>query len=87
LLKFVPVWVAPNLITFVALALVVVNHFIFMYAGDSDFQAPIPAWKYLLMGSTIAIYQNLDNMDGKQARRTSRKINHYRIIKSNRNAV
>jgi hypothetical protein len=32
---------------------------------------PIPAWKCLLMGFTLLIYQHLDNMDGKQARRTS----------------
>jgi hypothetical protein len=46
-----------------------------MYAGDSSFQSSVPTWKYVLMGITISVYQNLDNMDGKQARKTSIKNN------------
>lgn len=87
LLKFVPTWVAPNLITFVAFVIVVVSHLIFMYVGDSSFQAPVPVWKYILMGITISLYQNLDNMDGKQARRTSNDKFKFRNIKSNRNVI
>lgn len=30
----------------------------------------IAAWKLILMVLTLIVYQNLDNIDGKQARRT-----------------
>lgn len=70
LLKFTPEWIAPNLITFVAFVLVLVSHFIFMFWGEDQFGKPLPPWKCILMSVTIFIYQHLDNMDGKQARRT-----------------
>lgn len=47
--------------------LVVVN-IIFMLPDENNV---IPAWKLVMMGVSILLYQNLDNMDGKQARRTS----------------
>jgi ethanolaminephosphotransferase len=71
LLKFVPETVAPNLITLFAFVIIVVSHVVFMFEGDSEFARVIPAWKYLLFGVTLFLYQHLDNMDGKQARKTS----------------
>ncbi len=68
MLKFVPEWVAPNLITFVAFRLLLVVNILFMLPDDNDV---IPDWKLVIMALSIIIYQNLDNMDGKQARRTS----------------
>lgn len=47
--------------------LVVVN-VIFMLPDHNE---ELPDWKLVLMAISIIIYQNLDNMDGKQARKTS----------------
>ena len=43
-----------------------------MFVGQ-DF-APLPDWKCYMMGISIFIYQTLDNVDGKQARKTSNYI-------------
>lgn len=71
LLKFVPETVAPNLITLVAFIIIVVSHLLFMFQGDDQFTDPMPKWKYLLFGISLFLYQHLDNLDGKQARKTS----------------
>lgn len=63
-----PVWVAPNLITLVAFLILLVVNILFMLPDQND---EIPDWKLVLMAISIIVYQNLDNMDGKQARRTS----------------
>ena len=77
LLRFFPLWVAPNVITFVALLILVIVHIIFMLPDESDY---IPAWKLIMMAVAIFVYQHLDNIDGKQARRTSKSIYKYQII-------
>ena len=74
LLKFVPDTVAPNLITLIAFAAIVVSHIVFMFQGESEFTHVMPGWKYLLFGVSLFVYQHLDNMDGKQARKTSRDV-------------
>lgn len=61
-------WMAPNLITLIAFLILVVVNIIFMLPDENNV---IPAWKLVMMGVSILLYQNLDNMDGKQARRTS----------------
>lgn len=61
-------WMAPNLITLIAFLMLVVVNIIFMLPDENNV---IPAWKLVMMGVSILLYQNLDNMDGKQARRTS----------------
>jgi len=60
---------APNLITLIALLMLLVCNAIFMLPDEGDV---IPSWKFVLMAVSIIIYQNLDNIDGKQARRTSK---------------
>lgn len=61
-------WVAPNLITFLAFLLLLLTHIIFMLPDKDDM---VPDWKMVMMSISILIYQHLDNIDGKQARRTS----------------
>jgi len=63
---------APNLITFGSLVLLTVTHLIFMAVGSNE--EGVSPWKLILMGISIIIYQHLDNIDGKQARRTSTMI-------------
>lgn len=64
-----PLWLAPNLITLVALlattfATVVMAFFMPAYETSA------PWWAYLLTSTCMFIYQTLDAVDGKQARRT-----------------
>jgi ethanolaminephosphotransferase len=70
-LKFIPVWVAPNLITLVAFLIVLVSHVVFMFAGSGVYTDSPARWQLFLFGITLLIYQHLDNIDGKQARKTS----------------
>lgn len=67
LLKFIPNWMAPNVITLIGLSTLILVHVLFMLPDDGE----IPKWKFFLMAASIIAYQHLDNMDGKQARRTS----------------
>jgi len=64
-----PLWMAPNLITLVALlhttfATVVMGYFM------PNYETSAPWWAYLLTSICMFIYQTLDAVDGKQARRT-----------------
>eukprot|EP00051_Salpingoeca_urceolata_P032994 m.18375 g.18375 ORF g.18375 m.18375 type:complete len:376 (-) comp5708_c0_seq1:308-1435(-) len=66
-----PLWVAPNLITFVGLMINVITTVIMVYynptASDEN---EVPRWVYLTSGLGLWVYQTLDSIDGKQARRT-----------------
>ena len=70
--RLTPVWLAPNSITLIGLMFMIVSY------STMWFYAPLiempseepPRWIYLLNGVAILVYQTLDNMDGKQARRT-----------------
>ena len=74
-----PLWVAPNLITFVGWLLLVFNFALFAYY-DFDFhttnndlgivRTPIPSWVWLYCGVGQFVAHTLDGVDGKQARRT-----------------
>lgn len=69
LLQFVPPTMAPNTITLSALLVLTFAHVAFV-AGVGRGQ--IAWWRLLLMAVSIMVYQNLDNLDGKQARKTSK---------------
>jgi phosphatidylglycerophosphate synthase len=72
LLKFVPTWVAPNTITLVAFCIVLVVHFLFLFYDEPTFGHAIAKWKYPMFAVGMFLYQHLDNLDGKQARKTSK---------------
>jgi len=69
----VEVWtartVAPNTITGVGLSFMVVSYFV-AYYYDPSLTTPLPMWWFVIQSLCILVYQTLDNMDGKQARRT-----------------
>ena len=71
LLLLFPETIAPNSITFFAFMILVVCHIIFMLPDPNGM---IPDWKLVMMAVSIIVYQHLDNIDGKQARRTSINI-------------
>ncbi|XP_077345131.1 ethanolaminephosphotransferase 1 isoform X2 [Lithobates pipiens] len=76
IVKFVPTWLAPNLITFSGFLLLVFN-FLMMAYFDPDFYASapghthVPSWVWIVAGLLNFTAYTLDGVDGKQARRTN----------------
>ena len=66
---FVPQWVAPNLITFFGLLFSLCS-FVAVAMYNPTLGTDGPRWLGLLTAVNLFIYQTLDNMDGKQARKT-----------------
>ncbi|KAK7098493.1 cholinephosphotransferase 1-like [Littorina saxatilis] len=69
LVEQVPVWVAPNLLTIFGLVLNIVTTFLLIYYSP-DAKSAIPGWALFIAALGLFIYQSLDAIDGKQARRT-----------------
>ena len=70
LIKKVPITIESNLITFIGLLVNLISSLIVIYYSpnaDND----LPAWTLLFCGVGLFIYQTLDALDGKQARRTN----------------
>ena len=73
-----PRWVAPNAITTLGLGWMITAYCAVWYhcpglhEANTDIHegAIVPSWIFLLNCTAMLIYQTLDNMDGKQARRT-----------------
>jgi phosphatidylglycerophosphate synthase len=66
---FVPLWVAPNVITLLGLLCNVAGCAVMLYSSPT-LDKTIPPWANIFCGITLFIYQTMDAMDGKQARRT-----------------
>ncbi|CRK95571.1 CLUMA_CG009035, isoform A [Clunio marinus] len=65
-----PLYIAPNLLTIVGLFVNILTSVILIwYAPDAKVEAP--RWCYLSCAIGLFIYQSLDAIDGKQARRTN----------------
>lgn len=67
--KRLPMWLAPNVITLAGLALVVISHLLMLYYVPNCV-GEAPWWVYILHAVLLMSYSGLDNLDGKQARRT-----------------
>lgn len=65
-----PLWMAPNLITFIGFCICVGNLLTLLYFSP-DLAEPCPNWVYFTFGIGLFAYQSLDAIDGKQARRTN----------------
>ena len=70
LVAFLPVWLAPNLITFISLCFNILTSIISYMDGGFDFSLKLRRSTCFMIGFFQFIYQLLDNIDGKQARRT-----------------
>jgi len=68
LVEKVPLWVAPNLITLSGFMFMVFSVGLLIVYGPNWEQ--VPGWLYVSWGINLFIYQSLDAIDGKQARRT-----------------
>ncbi|XP_059080122.1 choline/ethanolaminephosphotransferase 1-like [Tigriopus californicus] len=69
-IQWTPMWVAPNAITMIGLIVNILTSLILMYFCPTA-KEPCPRWAALLCGFGLFIYQTLDAIDGKQARRTN----------------
>ncbi|KAH7313517.1 hypothetical protein B0I35DRAFT_480195 [Stachybotrys elegans] len=67
--KILPLWLAPNMVTLLGFVFILANVAllaIFM----PDLVGPGPSWLYFSFALGLFMYQTMDNVDGKQARRT-----------------
>lgn len=64
-----PAWLAPNLMTTIGLACVVVAY-VGVWVMSPELVFGAPRWAYVAFAGLAFAYQTLDGMDGKQARRT-----------------
>ncbi|XP_075677435.1 ethanolaminephosphotransferase 1 isoform X2 [Dermatophagoides pteronyssinus] len=76
--KLVPMWLAPNVLTFVGFLMTAANGLLlsvydpeFYASSDSHPQsAPIPGWVWIVCAVFHFVAHTLDGIDGKHARRT-----------------
>ena len=68
LIELFPVWLAPNVITMAGLLCVIVSY-ICTWVYCPGLEGHAPPWVYILNGVMLLVYQTLDNLDGRQARR------------------
>ncbi|VDL77498.1 unnamed protein product [Nippostrongylus brasiliensis] len=67
--EFYPLWLAPNLITLIGLAINLVSILILCHYCPTA-REEAPSWAYSFSALSLFVYQTLDATDGKQARRT-----------------
>ena len=67
---FLPRTLAPNLITFFSLMCNIIAFYFSVIDGGFDFNQPLKRRTCYIIGFTQLFYSLLDNIDGKQARRT-----------------
>ncbi|XP_031438178.1 cholinephosphotransferase 1 [Clupea harengus] len=70
LVQQIPTWVAPNTLTIIGLVVNIVTTVILVYYCPSATEEA-PSWAFILSALGLFIYQSLDAIDGKQARRTN----------------
>ena len=68
--NYLPTWLAPNLITLISLCFNIFASVISYLDGGFDFSFRLKRSTCFVIGIFQLIYQLLDNIDGKQARRT-----------------
>lgn len=71
LVNYFPIWLAPNLITFIGFIFVILTNILINYFSGWDGKNSIPGYISIICGLLYYLYHILDNIDGKQARRTN----------------
>ena len=69
LTELLPMWLAPNMVTFVG-AMHCATSYCCTWYYSNNFDVPLPDWVVFLSGYCTIAYYTFDCMDGKQARRT-----------------
>ncbi|KAL4784704.1 CDP-alcohol phosphatidyltransferase-domain-containing protein [Aspergillus varians] len=67
--EVLPLWMAPNMVTLLGFLFIVGNVMLIEYFMP-DLIGPGPSWLYYSFALGLWMYSTLDNVDGKQARRT-----------------
>lgn len=68
---FMPPWLAPNVITLIGISAILLgNLFVCIFQHGGDLYTPMPRIVYIYIGFAFIFYQTMDNIDGKQARKT-----------------
>ena len=68
--QLLPMWMAPNLVTFIGLCLCIIGHVTVISFSQDYNMNPVPSWAFYMFAVVLFLYQTLDAIDGKQARRT-----------------
>lgn len=66
----IPIWLAPNVITLVGFGCTLLPHLIILAMYPDQLAGPVPGWLCFFAAIGQFFYMNLDNADGKQARKT-----------------
>ncbi|KAK3693737.1 hypothetical protein B0T22DRAFT_48776 [Podospora appendiculata] len=64
-----PLWLAPNMVTLLGFFFILANVGL-LVVYMPDLAGPGPSWLYYSFAFGLFMYQTMDNIDGKQARRT-----------------
>ncbi|KAH6991092.1 CDP-alcohol phosphatidyltransferase-domain-containing protein [Ilyonectria sp. MPI-CAGE-AT-0026] len=67
--ELLPLWLAPNMVTLLGFCFILGN-IILLEIFMPDLVGPGPSWIYFSFAFGLFMYQTMDNVDGKQARRT-----------------
>ena len=67
--RFFPTWFAPNLMTAVGLVFALGAYGTLLWHSP-ELDGSLPAWAAVACAAMLFVYQTMDGMDGKQARRT-----------------
>ncbi|QIW96246.1 hypothetical protein AMS68_001764 [Peltaster fructicola] len=67
--EFLPLWLAPNMVTLLGFFFVIGN-IALLNAMDPELEGPPQAWVAYSYAFGVWAYSTMDNIDGKQARRT-----------------
>ncbi|BCS03742.1 sn-1,2-diacylglycerol cholinephosphotransferase [Aspergillus luchuensis] len=67
--EILPLWLAPNMVTLLGF-LFIVGNVMLIEVYMPDLVGPAPSWLYYSFALGMWMYSTLDNVDGKQARRT-----------------
>lgn len=71
LIHFIPQWLAPNVVTLLGFVMIMLNAMVCMYYSPDFYNKNVPRWVFFFNAFCLFAYQTLDNLDGKQARRTN----------------
>lgn len=67
--EFLPIWLAPNMVTLLGFFFILGN-VILLEIKNPELVSTEPSWIYWSFAAGIWMYSTMDNIDGKQARRT-----------------
>ncbi|OQU95292.1 hypothetical protein CLAIMM_01522 [Cladophialophora immunda] len=67
--KFLPMWLAPNMVTLLGFCCILIN-VLLLSIFVPDLVGPAPPWLCYSFALGLWMYSTMDNIDGKQARRT-----------------